>query len=125
MMGCPSMRTLFLLPVLTLGLNGQPGPKWHTRDVTRLSQIQTKDYHKRSDVIFVAVGATEAQGRQPERPLPATAEQRAEWGKIGLQQLADVVKTMDLKNVVTALKEHAKFTEDVIVPKFKTMLPGQ
>lgn len=56
--------------------------------------------------------------------LPATAEQRAEWGKIGMRQLADIVKTMDLKTVVSALKQHVQFTQDVIVPKFKTMLPG-
>jgi hypothetical protein len=55
--------------------------------------------------------------------LPATAEERAEWGKIGRQQLAAVVKTMDLKTVVSALQEHAKFTEDKIVPKFRTLLP--
>ncbi len=57
------------------------------------------------------------------RKLPATAEERAEWGRIGLQQLAAVVKTMDLKNVVSALRQHADFTQEKIVPKFKSMLP--
>jgi hypothetical protein len=66
----------------------------------------------------------EAHGAGGGGMLPATAEQRAEWGKIGLTQLAAVVKTMDLKTVVSALEQHAKFTQDVIVPKFKDMLPG-
>jgi creatinine amidohydrolase len=55
--------------------------------------------------------------------LPATAEEREAWAKAGKQQLAAIVKTMDLKTVIAALQQHTKFTEDNIVPKFKTMLP--
>jgi hypothetical protein len=40
-----------------------------------------------------------------------------------MQQLAPVVKTMDLNTVLTALQQHAKFTEDKIVPRFRTLLP--
>jgi creatinine amidohydrolase len=65
----------------------------------------------------------EAHGAGGGRKLPATAEERAEWGKIGRQQLAAVVKTMDLKTVISALQQHAKFTQDEIVPKFRTLLP--
>lgn len=57
----------------------------------------------------------EAHGANGGRKLPATAEERAEWGKIGRQQLAAVVKTMDLKTVISALQQHAKFTQDEIV----------
>jgi creatinine amidohydrolase len=55
--------------------------------------------------------------------LPATAEERAAWSKTGMQQLATIVKTMDLKTMISGLQQHVKFTEDTIVPKFKTMLP--
>ena len=33
--------------------------KLHTRDLTRLSQVQVADYLKRSDIIFIPVGAVE------------------------------------------------------------------
>jgi hypothetical protein len=32
-------------------------------------------------------------------------------------------KTMDLNTALTALQQHAKFTEDKIVPRFRTLLP--
>ena len=65
----------------------------------------------------------DAHGAGGRTALPATAAQRAEWGNIGKQQLAAVVKSMDLKIVVSALRQHAEFTEKTIVPKFKSMLP--
>lgn len=65
----------------------------------------------------------EAHSAGGNRKLPATPEERAEWGKIGIEQLAAVVKTMDLKTVISALRQHAAFTEGTIVPKFKTLLP--
>jgi len=34
--------------------------KLHTRDLTRLSQVQIADYLKRSDVVFIPVGAVES-----------------------------------------------------------------
>src|SRR6266702_7787679 len=46
----------------------QTAPPWgqvrklHTRDLTRLSQIQVADYLKRSDIIFIPVGAVETNG---------------------------------------------------------------
>jgi creatinine amidohydrolase len=39
--------------------------KLHTRDLTRLSQIQIVDYLKRSDVVFIPVGAVETNGIMP------------------------------------------------------------
>src|SRR2546423_11783845 len=39
--------------------------KLHTRDMTRLSQIQVADYLKRSDIIFIPVGAVETNGILP------------------------------------------------------------
>jgi creatinine amidohydrolase len=55
--------------------------------------------------------------------LPATAEERTAWSKIGIQQLTAIVKGMDIKAMVSGLQQHVKFTEDNIVPKFKSMLP--
>src|SRR3954451_3325143 len=39
--------------------------KLHTRDMTRLSQVQVADYLKRSDVIFIPIGAVETNGILP------------------------------------------------------------
>src|SRR5216684_8300464 len=39
--------------------------KLHTRDMTRLSQIQVADYLKRSDIIFIPLGAVETNGIMP------------------------------------------------------------
>jgi len=37
----------------------------HTRDLTRLSQVQVAGYLKRSDIIFIPVGAVETNGIMP------------------------------------------------------------
>jgi creatinine amidohydrolase len=39
--------------------------KLHTRDLTRLSQVQVADYLKRSDIVFVPLGAVETNGIMP------------------------------------------------------------
>jgi len=39
--------------------------KLHTRDMTRLSQVQVADYLKRSDIIFIPLGAVETNGIMP------------------------------------------------------------
>jgi len=39
--------------------------KLHTRDMTRLSQVQVAEYLKRSDIIFIPVGAVETNGIMP------------------------------------------------------------
>jgi creatinine amidohydrolase len=39
--------------------------KLHTRDLTRLSQVQVANYLKRSDIIFIPVGAVETNGIMP------------------------------------------------------------
>jgi creatinine amidohydrolase len=39
--------------------------KLHTRDMTRLSQVQVGTYLKRSDIIFIPVGAVETNGIMP------------------------------------------------------------
>jgi creatinine amidohydrolase len=55
--------------------------------------------------------------------LPKTAEERAAWGKQGEAEIDAMVKAMDMPAIVSALKSHGKFTKDVIVSKYKEMLP--
>src|SRR6185295_12828535 len=50
--------------LMTAPLHGQVR-KLHTRDLTRLSQIQVADYLKRSDIIFIPIGAVETNGIMP------------------------------------------------------------
>src|SRR5438874_11990944 len=37
----------------------------HTRDLTRLSQVQVADYLKQKDIVFIPVGAVETNGIMP------------------------------------------------------------
>jgi creatinine amidohydrolase len=53
-----------LVFMLAGGVQGQVR-KLHTRDLTRLSQVQVADYLKRSDIIFIPVGAVETNGILP------------------------------------------------------------
>lgn len=58
--------TLVLIVLLTLltPLSAQVR-KLHTRDFTRLSQVQVAEQLKKSDVIFIPIGAVETNGIQP------------------------------------------------------------
>lgn len=51
--------------LITPGSTAGQVRKLHTRDMTRLSQVQIADYLKRSDVVFIPVGAVETNGIQP------------------------------------------------------------
>src|ERR1700753_3804135 len=55
------LSAVCLLLVAPAGLFSQVR-KLHTRDLTRLSQVQVVDYLKRSDIIFIPVGAVETNG---------------------------------------------------------------
>src|SRR4249920_2173919 len=57
-------RTAVYALLLTAPAWGQVR-KLHTRDLTRLSQVQVADYLKRSDIIFIPVGAVETNGIMP------------------------------------------------------------
>jgi len=64
-----------MVQLITLGITGFTalaiGPLWgqvrplHTRDLTRLSQVQVAEYLKRSDIIFIPMGAVETNGIMP------------------------------------------------------------
>src|SRR5438270_1904014 len=68
------MNLQFRSPLVAFGLAcciAQSAPlcgqvrKLHTRDMTRLSQVQVANYLKRSDIIFVPMGAVETNGIMP------------------------------------------------------------
>lgn len=56
--------------------------------------------------------------------LPATAEERTAWGKQGEEQIRAIVGRMKLPEAVAALRQHDRYTRDVIVPKFRERLPA-
>ncbi len=59
-----AMRTVILLTLACAALPAQVRPL-HTRDLTRLSQVQIADYLKRRDIVFIPVGAVETNGVLP------------------------------------------------------------
>jgi creatinine amidohydrolase len=58
------LLVLIALLALLLPANAQVR-KLHTRDLTRLSQVQVAEQLKHSDIIFIPVGAVETNGIQP------------------------------------------------------------
>lgn len=56
--------------------------------------------------------------------LPATAAERELWGREGQKQIEAIVKRMRLKEAMAALREHDRYTQEVIVPKMGRMVPG-
>jgi creatinine amidohydrolase len=54
---------------------------------------------------------------------PITAEQRAQWAKEGVAMIEATLKAADMKGIVQAMRDHDKFTQDVILPKYGTILP--
>jgi creatinine amidohydrolase len=61
-------------------------------------------------------------GREPA--LPASAAEREQWGKEGQAQIIAVVKQMHLQEAMADLKKHDEFTNTILVPKFRKILPG-
>src|SRR5438874_12012064 len=56
---------IFLCALATLAPISAQVRKLHTRDLTRLSRVQVADYLKRSDIVFIPVGAVETNGIMP------------------------------------------------------------
>ncbi|MGH9720033.1 MAG: creatininase family protein [Bryobacteraceae bacterium] len=63
-----------------------------------------------------------SHGRSPD--LPSTPAEREEWGKQGRAQIVAIVKQMRLSEAVEALRQHDRFTQEVLVPKFGNILPA-
>ena len=55
--------------------------------------------------------------------LPESAAQREEWGQQGRSEIVAIVKRMQMGEALEALRQHDRYTQEVIVPKFKNMLP--
>ena len=54
---------------------------------------------------------------------PITAEQRAQFAKEGVAMIDATLKVADVKGIVQAMRDHDKFTQDVILPKYGNILP--
>jgi len=54
---------------------------------------------------------------------PITAEQRAQFAKEGAAMIDATLKVADVKGIVQAMRDHDKFTQDVILPKYGNILP--
>lgn len=54
---------------------------------------------------------------------PITAEQRAEYAKEGVAMIDATLQAADIKGIVQALRDHDRFTREVILPKYGAILP--
>ena len=55
--------------------------------------------------------------------LPASVPQREEWGRAGRDEIIAAVKRMQMPLAMDALRQHDRYTQEVIVPKLGKMLP--
>ena len=56
--------------------------------------------------------------------LPATAAEREQWGREGQRQIEAIVKRMKMPEAMEALREHDRYTQDVIVPRLGKTVPA-
>lgn len=54
---------------------------------------------------------------------PITASERAQWAKEGVAMIDAAIKAADIKGIVQAMRDHDKFTQEVILPKYGNILP--
>lgn len=52
-----------------------------------------------------------------------TSEQRAAWAKEGADAIDIAVKQADIKKIVKSLRDHQRFTQEYLIPKFDDVLP--
>jgi creatinine amidohydrolase len=65
----------------------------------------------------------EHNGGRPLESFKMTAEQREKLGKEGAARIEAVIKSIDIKSVVQAMRDEDKYVRDVIVPRYKSILP--
>jgi creatinine amidohydrolase len=53
-----------------------------------------------------------------------TAEQRAQFAKEGAEMIDESVKSIDIRSILQALREHDKFTQEHIIPQFGWVFPN-
>ena len=56
--------------------------------------------------------------------LPESVAQREEWGRAGGGEIVGIVKRMQMGPAMEELRQHDRYTQEVIVPKLGKMLPG-
>jgi len=54
---------------------------------------------------------------------PITAEQRLAWAKEGQALIEAAVKAADVPGILQAMRDHDKYTQEVILPKYGDILP--
>jgi len=54
---------------------------------------------------------------------PMTAEQRAAWAKEGVAMIDAAIKAADVRGIVQAMRDHDKYTQEYILPKYGNILP--
>src|SRR5437764_630719 len=65
-----------------------------------------------------------AHGGGQEPVLASTEAEREQWGKQGNAQIVAIVRQMHLQEAMDDLKKHDEYTNKVLVPKFRNILPG-
>ena len=65
----------------------------------------------------------EHNGGRPLESIHITAEQREQMAKQGAAQIEAAVKAIDINKVVQALRDEDKYVHEVIVPKYRDILP--
>lgn len=56
---------------------------------------------------------------------PVTAEQRTAWAEQGVAMIQEAVKAVDIRSILQAMRDHDKFTQDHIIPRYGWMFPKQ
>ena len=54
-----------------------------------------------------------------------TAEERAQYAKEGTEMIDQAVKGFDIKEILQAMRDHDKYTQDHILPQYGWMFPKQ
>jgi creatinine amidohydrolase len=54
---------------------------------------------------------------------PITAEQRAQYAKEGAAMIDAAIKAADVKGIVQAMRDHDRYTQEVVIPKYGAILP--
>jgi creatinine amidohydrolase len=54
---------------------------------------------------------------------PISKDQRAAWAKEGVAMIDAAIKAADIKGIVQAMRDHDRYTQEVILPKYGPLLP--
>jgi creatinine amidohydrolase len=65
----------------------------------------------------------EHNGGRPLQSVHITAELREQMGRQGAAMIEATVKALDIRKVIQALRDEDKYVHDVILPRFKDILP--